>query len=308
MPRLTIFTPTYNRGHIIHKLFESLLRQTNKDFVWVVIDDGSDDTGKKMAEWIRECNSFQIIYKKKPSDSFKGLHSSLNLAVKSCNTELFIKVDDDDYLDDDAVERIFKMADSVWGNPKFAGVSGLKTFLDGKIIGHEWTGPKTYIDATNLERSKYGLDGDKAEVYFTKILKKFEPLPEFEDETHPYESILWDEIAHAGYKIRWFNEPFYHAEYLPDGVTAHAREAILPNFKTYTVMISKKMDYKEISLKSRLMLLCRYCEFAKKKGLAYSRVREDFKNHRKMLACSWIFSEITKNIKRKSSTKRSGKR
>ncbi len=40
---LTILTPTYNRAYTLSKLYESLLAQTNKNFIWMVIDDGSTD-------------------------------------------------------------------------------------------------------------------------------------------------------------------------------------------------------------------------------------------------------------------------
>ena len=36
---ITVFTPTYNRAYSIARLFDSLQRQTCKDFEWVVVDD-----------------------------------------------------------------------------------------------------------------------------------------------------------------------------------------------------------------------------------------------------------------------------
>ena len=40
---ITVFTPTYNRACTIARTFESLQSQTDKDFEWVVVDDGSSD-------------------------------------------------------------------------------------------------------------------------------------------------------------------------------------------------------------------------------------------------------------------------
>ena len=45
---ITIFTPTYNRAYIIGNLYESLKKQTNKDFEWLVVDDGSTDNTESM--------------------------------------------------------------------------------------------------------------------------------------------------------------------------------------------------------------------------------------------------------------------
>ena len=35
---ITIFTPTYNRGYILPQLYNSLCKQTNNNFEWVVVD------------------------------------------------------------------------------------------------------------------------------------------------------------------------------------------------------------------------------------------------------------------------------
>ena len=40
MPRLIIFTPTYNRAYILPKLYESLCVHTCQDFEWLIVDDG----------------------------------------------------------------------------------------------------------------------------------------------------------------------------------------------------------------------------------------------------------------------------
>ena len=41
--KFTILTPTYNRAHTLTRLYESLKRQTFKDFELILVDDGSPD-------------------------------------------------------------------------------------------------------------------------------------------------------------------------------------------------------------------------------------------------------------------------
>ena len=41
--KITVFTPTFNRAHILPKLYNSLLKQTNQNFEWLIVDDGSTD-------------------------------------------------------------------------------------------------------------------------------------------------------------------------------------------------------------------------------------------------------------------------
>ena len=63
MAFLTVFTPAYNRAHTLHRTYESLLRQDCKDFVWLVIDDGStDNTAELLSQWQKKDNGFEIKY------------------------------------------------------------------------------------------------------------------------------------------------------------------------------------------------------------------------------------------------------
>ena len=62
---ITIITSTYNRAHTLPILYDSLKRQKDKRFVWLVIDDGSvDDTADLFCKWKQDEASFDIIYKK----------------------------------------------------------------------------------------------------------------------------------------------------------------------------------------------------------------------------------------------------
>lgn len=44
MATLTIFTPAYNRAHTLPRTYQSLQEQDCKDFVWLIVDDGSSIT------------------------------------------------------------------------------------------------------------------------------------------------------------------------------------------------------------------------------------------------------------------------
>ena len=103
--RITVFTPTYNRAYIISNLYNSLCRQTFKDFEWLIVDDGStDNTEELVNKWINDANSgFSIRYFKKENG---GKPSAINYGVDCAEGELFFTVDSDDYLTDDALEKI----------------------------------------------------------------------------------------------------------------------------------------------------------------------------------------------------------
>lgn len=100
---LTIYTPTYNRSYLLKQLWESLCRQTNRHFVWVGIDDGSTDDTKRMIMALKAQSDFPIEYVYKENG---GKHSAGNYAVRIAHTPLFMCVDSDDKLMEEAVSII----------------------------------------------------------------------------------------------------------------------------------------------------------------------------------------------------------
>ena len=211
---LTIFTPTYNRYHLIDNLYQSLLVQTNHNFEWLVIDDGStDDTEAYFQNLLKQQQPFEIRYVRQPNG---GKHRAINKGVSLAQGELFFIVDSDDYLTPDAVSKVYQWNDSLDSSTKWAGFAGLKGFSVDKHVGGRHS--KNFIDAKNNERHQLNLEGDKAEVYFTSVLKKY-PFPEFEGEKFISEEVVWNAIARDDYYLRWFNEIIYICEYLEGGLT-----------------------------------------------------------------------------------------
>ena len=108
--RFTVFTPVYNRKHTIHRGFESLMRQTVKNFEWLIIDDGSTDDLKPLIDEYIEKADFPIRYVYKENG---GKHTATNMAYKLMETEYFTILDSDDALTDDAVEKMLSMWDKI---------------------------------------------------------------------------------------------------------------------------------------------------------------------------------------------------
>jgi glycosyltransferase involved in cell wall biosynthesis len=99
---LTIFTPAFNRAHTIGRTYESLCRQTCKDFLWLIVDDGSSDNTQELVEGWKRCNNgFEIEYIYQEN---QGMHGAHNTAYRNIHTELNTCIDSDDYMPDDAVE------------------------------------------------------------------------------------------------------------------------------------------------------------------------------------------------------------
>lgn len=226
---ITIFTPTFNRAHTIERLYISLKNQTCYNFEWLIVDDGStDNTNRIVEKWFDDA-PFPIYYYNKENG---GKHRAINFALKRANGELFFIVDSDDFLVETAVETIIRICNTLSENTerKYAGIAGCKGFENGNLVGTSFKGE--FIDCLSVERAKYGISGDKAEVFFTKILKKY-PFPEFEGENFVTEAAVWDKMALDGYFLRYFNEIIYLCEYLDDGLSYQGLELYYKNPQGY---------------------------------------------------------------------------
>lgn len=291
---ISILTPTYNRAYILHKLYESLLRQSDLDFEWIIIDDGStDNTEELVKKWKIENKLFSIYYYRKENG---GKHTAINYGMQYINSDYTFIVDSDDYLTNDAIELIHSWITPVANNLKFAGVSGLRGTSErpkdriGGFPDNEY-----YIDSSNLDRGKNFLHGDKAEVYKTNILKKY-PFPEFKGENFLTESIVWNEIANDGYIIRWYNEIIWICEYLDDGLTKNdGIENAIRNFQGYT--LSEYKNFQLFYFPINYLALGRFHEVAKKKGLNNKQIVEEFNTNYTSLIFSKILLKITQIYK-----------
>ena len=210
MKTLTIFTPAYNRAYCIHTCYESLCRQTSKDFEWLVIDDGSTDNTKELINRFIIENKILIRYIFQEN---QGMHGAHNAAYRNIHTELNVCIDSDDYMPDDAVENIV----TFWkenGSDKYAGIIAIDRAIDGKIIGTNF--PENMKETTLGGFYKSGGKGDKKLVYRTDISNKYSEYPLFEGEKYvnlAYKYSLIDQ----DYKLLTMNKVICYVDYKTDG-------------------------------------------------------------------------------------------
>lgn len=240
--RITILTPTYNRAYRLPKLYESLKKQTNNNFDWLIIDDGSSDDTKKVVEsWIKE-KKISIHYKYQKNG---GKHKALNNGISSIKNELTFIVDSDDYLTKDAIETINTYYEKYKKDQTICGFSFLREFPNGEINGQKFKENEYYSDYISCRINENVL-GDKAEVYKTKILKQF-PFLEVEGENFLSEDYVWIQIAEK-YNMIHINKPIYIGEYLSDGLTKNILTKKLKNsignYKRAEILCSKKCNLK----------------------------------------------------------------
>lgn len=240
---ITIFTPTYNRVHLLRRLYDSLIRQTKYDFEWLVVDDESTDDTKMFLEEVSNSSvPFSVHFFEQKHG---GKHRAINFALKQAKGEYFFIVDSDDWLPENAIELLIGWLQEIQGIPLLCGVAGQKALADGKPVGNSFA-DKEYVDASSLERKKLHIEGDKAEVFDTEVLRNH-PFPEFEGEFFVTEAVCWNAIAADGYKLRWHQEPIYYCEYLEDGLTktgANDLSGHIANFQGYSYYIRQCLTIK----------------------------------------------------------------
>ncbi len=210
MKPLTIFTPTYNRAYCLHHCYESLKRQTSKQFIWLIIDDGSTDgTEKIVKRWMEE-SVIQIEYRWQEN---QGMHGAHNTAYAHIETELNVCVDSDDYMPDDAVERILNFWQAN-GSDCVSGIVGLNSYTNNKIIGT--TLPVNLKTAKLFDLyNKYKVKGDKKLVYRTELTRNYE-YPLFQNEKYVGLDYKYYQLDKK-YDLLLMNKVLCKVEYLPDG-------------------------------------------------------------------------------------------
>lgn len=212
MKTITVFTPTFNRAYCLDQVYQSLVQQTNQDFMWLVIDDGSSDNTKELvSSWIAE-NKIKLQYHYQKN---LGMHGGHNAAYTLIETELNVCIDSDDYMPKDAIEKILFNWEFIKDKPKYAGLVGLDANNKGEIIGTKI--PDVIKETTLYDLYyKYGVKGDKKLVYRTEIVKKYPHYPIFEGERFVPLGYLY-RLIDQDYSLYPVNEVFCIVEYLEDG-------------------------------------------------------------------------------------------
>ncbi|MBR4575109.1 MAG: glycosyltransferase family 2 protein [Lachnospiraceae bacterium] len=250
---ITVFTPTYNRAKLLERSYQAMRRQTNQNFVWLIVDDGSSDNTKDIVEiWANEKHDFQLKYVYKENG---GLQSGYVEALKHIETDLCFCVDSDDYLLDDAIERISKFWDE-HGSEKYAGILALDQFSDGNILGGMFPGLKSgdEIDLLDIDIRKRIVRpmADRMLVIRTEVYKTAKSA-----KCYPGERTINATYLHLQIAQRWkfilLNEPICVVEYQTGGRSDFSHRlkdyCRVPN--TYADWRLFKLGFKDLPFKEK---------------------------------------------------------
>ena len=243
--KLTYFTPTYNREKLLPNLYKSLLAQSNKNFIWLIVDDGSKDNTETLVNGWKKENKIKIEYVKKENG---GKHTAIELSNQICTTEFITCVDSDDTLTPDATKILYSKFNLCSGDD-IVGLLGPKTVVNAKYK-IDWQIENENIYFYDLKKI-LGVVPETTLVFKTEIAKKFH-FPIFEDEKFVTESVYYNQFFYD-YKFATFKEEVYLAEFQDDGYTKMGMGLFEKNPKGYAyalkqnacLAIKQKISFKE---------------------------------------------------------------
>src|SRR5690606_25646744 len=105
--KITVITPTYNRAHTLERVYNSLKNQTFKDFIWLIVDDGSTDRTKELTEKFQAENQIEIQYHQ--IENSKKFYAVFK-AVEKVDSPYFTVLDSDDEYPPNALGILYKEA------------------------------------------------------------------------------------------------------------------------------------------------------------------------------------------------------
>ena len=220
--KLTYFTPTYNREDLLKILYKSLRNQTNNNFTWLIIDDGSTDNTKKIVnDFICE-NKIDIKYIYKDNG---GKNTAIDLAHQLCETEYIACVDSDDFLSKDATNVLYSYFDKIMDSD-IVGIVGRRAHYDGVPFNNNWANEPEKIMFYDISK-KYNYVEDTFLIFKTNIVKNY-TFPKIEKEKFITEAVLYQQFLYD-YKILMIPECLYLAEYQEIGYTSQGLSLFFKN-------------------------------------------------------------------------------
>lgn len=250
--KITVFTATFNRKKTLKRLYVSLIAQNNKNFEWVIVDDGSTDDTEKYIEKIAKDNLITIRYYKQ---SNKGKHVAYNKGVKLANGDLFFCVDSDDYLIPEAIQLIYDNADNL--EPFDCGFIAGKVDEKGKNLS-------IGLDLNMPHRGLYGLMklgvvGEFSLVLKTEVLRKYN-FPEVHTEKFMGECVLYDKLELNGFSFCPIPDNITICEYQADGLTNKFFKIMINNPIGYKIYYIQRIEL-ATNFKERIGYCIRYAAF-----------------------------------------------
>lgn len=210
---ITIFTPTYNRAHLLERLYKNLCEQEYQNFEWLIIDDGSTDNTREIIENYKREGKLNIQYFYKENG---GKHTAINFGLEKAQSDIFFLLDSDDFLEKSATKVVAEKWDVIRNTPSLCGIVGLSKFLNKEVRTDAFPEDDWVVSFTDIY-FKYKILGDKPVAFKTSVMKEF-PFPDKKGIHFVFEAVSWHEMSKK-YNVLAVNDLLQYKEYTEDGIT-----------------------------------------------------------------------------------------
>lgn len=297
--KYTVMTPTYNRAHLLPRLYEALKKQTLKDFEWIIVDDGSTDNTKDVVSSFMKENIININYIFQENG---GKQRAYNRGIEAAKGELFTCIDSDDCYLPNGLKEIYKLYKNeeyvnydgkIYNQKEIAGFSYLASLEDGTIVGTKFKNNQeisTMFEIYQKKRTK----GDKGITFKTKVLKNYRFFV-FDDEKFMTESYLFNRICRE-YKMVFVNKKIKIVEYQTDGLSSQYNDLLDKNPKGHALYLNE-CNYYKMSFFKRINLNKNYFLYAEKAGYNFNKIYSDSEN--KLFLILSLYKVFLKKIRYK---------
>lgn len=256
--KISILTPTYNRGNLLEKLYQSLLQNSKNEIEveWLIMDDGSTDSTKdRIEKWQKE-KKIPIYYFWQEN---QGKMKALNNLVEKATGELLIECDSDDYFMSDAFQMIKEVYEKEGKQENdIYGMCFLKLDQQGNNMGNLFQKKKTTMFDLYFKQRE---QGEKSLVFKTEIRKQYkhqlEKKEKFVTEARMYHKMDLD------YQMLCSNKPIMICEYQKDGYSKNIKKQFQENPYGYFEYFKEifDQDMKKVTWKKRLYVIKHYILF-----------------------------------------------
>lgn len=233
----TVFTPTYNRSYLLDRLFQSLLKQTVRNFEWLIVDDGStDETEELVTQFISQAD-FPVRYIKQKN---QGKHIAINTALEKAVGKWYLPIDSDDFVRNNCLEVCGELALETDSN-EFGGF----TFIHApeEMYGKEFKkGEKKWMEYNSYQ---WDFAGEMVYVFKMEVIRKY-PFPVFENEKFCQESVQLIPII-KNHKILFTDYILAFGEYLEDGLSQNMYQRLMGNPRYAMLSFTTKLNVAKTS-------------------------------------------------------------
>ena len=262
---VTVFTPTYNRADLLPFLFESLCKQINKDFLWLIVDGESNDGTKEMVDEFKSKGIIDIEFMNNPDRS--KYTAMVKCAFKVVESELVFFVDSDDTVSNDAIDTIIRNHINNVNANSVAGYIYLCEYPKSKFLIKPLNDGEV-IKETIIERRRNDSVDTCCQVYKTKVLKQYD-FPVF-DEVFTPESVIWGRID-KDYNVMTFNKTIYFREYQDGGYTKDGKKKLF--LSPMSAMESKRFSMvKGVAITTKIKANLSYVMYGFASKLSYKEM------------------------------------